>query len=81
VGGYYIASNDSLEVRDYFDNGRWTIVFVKVGGEGTARYTSKGEKLRELDLDYPEGRSIKIKACTSASPNAVCSAWSPAGTT
>ncbi|MWA16129.1 hypothetical protein [Streptomyces sp. BA2] len=78
----YVEEGDRVTVWDEFDNGRWTIAYVKVAGEGTARFTSQGHEINRYgNQGYDEGKSVKVKVCTSKLPGAVCSGWSPAGKT
>jgi hypothetical protein len=72
----YEEDGDKIHVYDRFDNDRKTLAKVWVRGSGTARfYTGTHNE------DYTEGKDIKVMVCTSNSPNAKCSNWSPIGTT
>ncbi|MFF1646655.1 hypothetical protein [Streptomyces sp. NPDC058240] len=65
-----------LDVQDHFGNGRKTVAYLSVKGEGVARFTT-GRYTR----DYPEGRDVALMVCTSGSAKAVCSDWEDGGTT
>jgi hypothetical protein len=78
----FVPDGDRVTVWDEFPNGRWTIAYVKVAGNGTARFTSQGHDWQRYgNQGYDEGKSVKVKVCTSKLSGAVCSGWSDAGKT
>ena len=73
VMGQFIAYDEILSIWDHHDNDRPSIVKLWVGGSGPAVYYANGDgTTREVDLSYGEGQTVYLQACTSDSPNAVC---------
>ena len=73
VMGQFVAYDEILTIWDNHDNDRKSIVKLWVGGSGPAVFYSNGDNTtREIDLSYDEGQTVYLQACTSDSPNAVC---------
>lgn len=73
VMGQFLANGEDLTIWDHHDNGRSAIVRLWVGGSGPAVFYGDGDGTeREVPLSYDEGQTVYLQACTSDSPNAVC---------
>jgi hypothetical protein len=73
VMGQFVAYGETLTIWDYHDNGRPAILRLWVGGSGPAVFYATGDDTkREIPRSYDEGQTVYLQACTSDSPNAVC---------
>jgi hypothetical protein len=73
VMGQFVAFDEVLTIWDYHPNDRPAIVKLWVGGSGPAVFSGNGDGTkRVIDLSYDEGQTVHLQACTSDSPNAVC---------
>lgn len=77
----FYATGEHLLLDDRYNNGHSTVAYLKVEGSGTARFTSKGKKYRDINLSYSEHKDVWVKVCTSGSSKAVCTGWSKVYTT
>jgi hypothetical protein len=73
VMGQFVAFDEVVTIFDYHDNDRPAVLKLWVGGSGPAVYSGNGDgTTRVIDLSYDEGQTVYLQACTSDSPNAVC---------
>lgn len=73
VMGQFVAYGENLSIWDYHPNGRSSIVKLWVGDSGPAVFYSNGDGTkRTIGLSYRDGQKVKVQACTSDSPGAVC---------
>ncbi|MGY6651483.1 hypothetical protein ACXIZN_04895 [Amycolatopsis sp. TRM77291] len=73
VMGQFTAYDEVVTIWDHHKNGRKAIVKLWVGSSGPAVFYAHGDGTkRVIDGSYDEGQTVYLQACTSDSPNAVC---------
>ncbi|MFF2653129.1 hypothetical protein [Streptomyces sp. NPDC058045] len=69
ISATFYARGEHLYVYDHFKNGHRTVVYLRVDGSGTAKFTTGHH-----NLSYSENKDVYLKVCTSSSSKAFCSA-------